>query len=239
VFNIGQTLILSAALVLTFTACSSWKSETFSKDNHDTVLTDAGKHASDDEKAKLASAAIRSTLAGYDLDGKTVLDEQTTFEAEQKAEEAAEHEVQLKAEAKRAEIVRQIASDLAVVPISKGFSPNNYMGSTMGGYEPHGDEVTLTVLFKNKSAKVITAFKGRLVFSNAFGDKIYSIGYDEAERMSPGATITHDGGVDFNNFEADEQKFRGLELSQMKSRFEATAVSFADGSTLVAPEAKS
>lgn len=237
-----QNLVVKTAILAIFVGlagCSNWKSETFTSANHEQVLSDSAKNATEDDKRTIAAALVRNAFGAYSVDGKsvsTVIDEQTKFAAEEKAREEAAHEAQLKVEAKRAAILAEIGAVLDVVPVSKGFSPANYVSAMETNEEAHGDKITLDVEFRNKGKKTITAFKGNLVFSNTFGDKIFTVSYDEAEHIRSGQRLAHSGGVHFNTFMEDNVKFRNLALSQMKSRFEASAVSFADGSTLVAPD---
>ena len=89
----------------------------------------------------------------------------------------------------------------------------------------------LKLQYHNLGSKGISSFKGRLTFTNQFGDRIQSYTIDvEGHPLSPGSVVADSGTWDFNNFEDGDERMRSTPLSQMRYRWDPTNINFDDGS---------
>lgn len=90
-------------------------------------------------------------------------------------------------------------------------------------------DFTLTLTDESRPTRAV---KGRLVFTDLFGDTGFEIGYTVNEPLRPGVPFVAKGiGFDFNQFMSDHNWMVGTEVKDMKVYFEVQSVIFQDGST--------
>ena len=128
-----------------------------------------------------------------------------------------------------ARAVNDLQRDVSVQPISIEFIAADPQS---GSFE---DAMQIKLQYHNLGSKGISAFKGRLTFTNQFGDRIQSYAVDvEGRALRPGSVVADSGTWDFNKFEHGDERMRSTPLSQMRYRWEPTNIIFEDGSKLSA-----
>ena len=227
-------LLIAFLALIAFSGCSSVKSETFSSANHDQVMQDIGKSNMDStDKGKIISAVARNAFGNYSLDGKSVsqiIDEQTKYQAEEAAREVAQKEAQRAAEAKRLAVITELKHSIELFPLEKTFVKADYESGS------YSDSIKVKFKIINHSKKDIREFKGIVHWANQFGDVIESSSIDFTNVLPASYVALSDMAVSYNQFSEDDQKLVQTALSNLKVTWEPTAVSFTDGSSIVAPE---
>ena len=109
---------------------------------------------------------------------------------------------------------------------SKDFIPSN---ARAGRYS---DYLTFRVAYENTSGRDIRAFRGRVRFTDLFGDEIYAFGITIQDPIVSGAHGTWDGQIDYNEFVDDHVRVRQTDLDDMRVEWLPSGVIFADGTQL-------
>lgn len=231
-----KKLLTAFLALLIFSGCSSVnvKSEIFSSSNRDQVLQDIGKSNMDStDKGKIVSAIARSAFGDYSVNGKSVsqiIDEQTKFQAEEAARDAAQKEAQLAVEAKRLAVISELKDSIEVFPLGKTFIKADYESGS------YSDSIGVKFKIINHSKKDIREFKGIVHWANQFGDVIESTSIDYTHVLPANYVAINNMTVDYNQFSENDKRLAQTALSNLKFTWEPTAVSFTDGSSVVAPE---
>jgi hypothetical protein len=212
-------------------ACSNVKDLKFTKDNKAEVMEKVkkSKDLTGEEVGLLMAAMMRTAISGEKLEGKTVgqliAEQKRIFEESEVKEKEAKQLVEKEA-ARQAQITKELARYITVVPISKSFTKADF---NSGQYS---DEINLVFIFENTSGKDIKAFKGETVFKDAFGENIRTINLTYDEGLKAGQKKKWYGQVEYNQFIADQRKFRDTELANMKFEWQPKAIIFADGTQI-------
>ncbi len=235
-------LVWGIALLLCLVACG---------DPHDVVvpgnlanleenaeLKDAAAKLTDSERASLLRYMMRSALGAAfaakvpDRTIREALANQSQFEAEKAAKEAAEKAEQ----ARQEELARQVRAEqealrakmagiLTFALVSKRFQEADYMRGIQDG-------IVCEFAFENRGDKDISGAKGRVVFANMFGDRITSITVAIEQPIPAGGRIEWSGAIDYNQFDAEDRALRDADPSKMKTTWEPSVYLFADGSSI-------
>lgn len=105
----------------------------------------------------------------------------------------------------------------------KGFSPKDIYN---GKYE---EEITMTVEFENKTGKQIRAFDGVLMFTDLLDNQIIGSRIEINESIAPGAVLSWEGSLEYNQFMNDHTRLRSEPKENLKVAFHAGKVLFSDG----------
>ena len=109
--------------------------------------------------------------------------------------------------------------------VKKGFSPKDIYN------DKFDDEITLSVMFNNKTGKEIRAFDGTLTFTDLLGNEIISSGVAINEKIPAGGSLPWDGSLEYNQFIDRHERFAAEPQENLKMTFTTGKVLFADGST--------
>jgi hypothetical protein len=227
--NMRFFLVVLAACFLV--ACSNVKDLKFTKENQEQVMEKVrkSKDLTGEEVGLLMAALIRTRLSGGGIEGKTVgqlIQEQRNVAAEGEAKEKEAKRLAEEAAKKEAEVAAELSKHILVAPFQKSFHKADYHNSE---YE---DKISIAFVFENKSNKDIKAFKGETIFKDAFGEPIKKINLTYDEGIKAGEKKNWYGELKYNQFMADETKFRNTELENMKFEWKPKAIIFVDGSKL-------
>jgi uncharacterized protein YcfL len=230
----SKMILLVVPILLCFlvVACSNVKDLKFTKDNQDQVMEKVkkSKDLTGEEVGLLMAAMMRSTISGEKLEGKTVgqvIAEQKRMFEESEAKEKEAKRLAGEEAARQAQVAKEIARYITVVPIKKSFTKADPLNN--GQYT---DKINLVFIFENTSGKDIKAFKGETVFNDVFGENIRSINLTYDEGIKAGQRKEWYGEVEYNQFIAGQRKFRDTELANMKFEWHPKAIIFADGTKI-------
>ncbi len=109
--------------------------------------------------------------------------------------------------------------------VKKGFSPKDIHN---GKFD---EEVTMTVTFGNETGKAIRAFDGVLEFTDLLGNRIIASRVEINEPIAQDASLSWKGALDYNQFMDYHKRLRSEPKENLKIRFHAGKVLFADGTT--------
>ena len=126
-------------------------------------------------------------------------------------------------ESKKQEPARDQPVSAALV--KKGFSPKDIYN------DKFDDEITLSVMFNNKTGKEIRAFDGTLTFTDLLGNEIISSGVAINEKIPAGGSLSWDGSLEYNQFIDRHERFAAEPQENLKMTFTTGKVLFSDGST--------
>ncbi len=161
---------------------------------------------------------------------KAKVDEQAALKQKFEEEAAA---LKAKVEAERKATAAKIEAAATLVVVDKRVLPED---SSAGRYSPL---LMLTYAIENKGTKAITQIKGEAVFRDATGDKVGALLVDIDKTIAAGQTIRTDLGRGWrvNSFmNGDIQQIARHDFALMKVTFEPSAIAFADGEVIRAPE---
>lgn len=191
-----------------------------------------------DQRELLAGYVMRAAMAEAFSGGvakgnaKTVgdaIEEQRKFIAENAAKEAEQKALAEKVTAAREKATKAMDAVLTVALTSKTVRPKDIHAGRFH------DSVEITVAFKNNFPKDISGVKGRLIFTDIFGDKIKDVGLKVDDPIAAGATYVWPGTMDLNQFEASDTKFANTPQDKLKATWQPITYLFADGTSVTMP----
>jgi len=224
-------LILVVLLAIFLVGCSDVKDLKFTNDNKEQVM-DKVKQSKDltgEEVGLLMAALIRSALSNDGVEGKTVgqlIQEQKKIAIESEAKEKEAKRLADEAAKKEAKVAAELSKYILVAPFKKTFHKADYRNFE---YE---DSIDIKFVMENKSSKDIKAFKGEVVFNDAFGELIRTTSLTYDEGIKAGEKKNWFGQLKYNDFMEGQRKFRDTELENMKFEWKPKAIIFSDGSKL-------
>lgn len=132
----------------------------------------------------------------------------------------------------------KIVADGVAAEVTPAASSRTLITTTLGAkcFIPgrYGDDridmdFTLTLTSESRPSRAV---KGKLIFTDLFGDTGFEIGYTVNDPLAAGVPFAAKGvGFDFNQFMSDHNWMLGTDLNDMKVYFEIRSVLFQDGST--------
>ena len=115
-----------------------------------------------------------------------------------------------------------VPSPIVVSLLKKDFREHDYSAGV-------DDAVTFELGVKNDSDKDIRAFDGTVKFTDLLDNEIISSNLAINDPIPAHGSITWDGELNYNQFIAEHQRFRGAEVKNMKTVFAPRKVLFSDG----------
>ena len=161
--------------------------------------------------------------------GRTVgelIAEERTFQEEAELRRQEEERLAAEARARDEALAAELRDAILLAVSSKDFIPSN---ARAGRYS---DYLTFRVAYENTSGRDIRAFRGRVRFTDLFGDEIYAFGITIQDPIVSGAHGTWDGQIDYNEFVDDHVRVRQTDLDDMRVEWLPSGVIFADGTQL-------
>ena len=179
----------------------------------------------------LARRGLSSVFGGTPLPlvGKRVgelIDDQREWLKNVEAQAAEEKKLAEEAKKKEDAIAAQLREAIALSVYDKDFLESNYR------LNRYTDYITIKVSYENKSAKDIRAFQGVVVFRDLFGDLVYQSSLKISDPIRSGAKGKWNGSIDYNQFDDQLTRFRGMKLEDLKVEWRPTTVILSDGTTL-------
>jgi len=95
----------------------------------------------------------------------------------------------------------------------------------------YSEYVVFKVKFKNKSAKDIRAFKGRLVISDIFGDHLLDVTTKQDDGLAAAGVYETLIGFDTNQFIDTHNTIKATEFENFILSFEVDLILYTDGTT--------
>lgn len=109
--------------------------------------------------------------------------------------------------------------------VKKGFSPKDIHN---GKFD---EEITISIIFDNKTGKEIRAFDGVLEFTDLLDNRIFGSRVEINESIAPGGALSWEGALDYNQFMNDHERLRSEPRENLKIAFHADKILFTDGTT--------
>jgi hypothetical protein len=241
-------LLALFALTFTLAACSKPTDIVFGPEPLKQMAEqgDQFKRLSEEDRTLLAGylglTSIAQLFGGKDakpITGRTVgevLVDARAWKERMKVEELAEKAKQAEAdalkekvEAERKSISDKIQQAVTAVVTAKNVLPEDY--SAGRAFEM----LALRFAVENKSAKTISQLKGRMHFLDATGDEIGWLPVNFDDPISAGQTRTTTFEWKNTGMSNEIRKITQANSDSMKTRFEASAVAFADGEVIKVP----
>lgn len=113
---------------------------------------------------------------------------------------------------------------VAIALINKGFKPSN---PGAGDFE---DDITLALSIKNLTGRNIRALDGTVNFTDLLDNEIMRMSLAINDPIAAAATLTWDGGINYNQFIDADQRLRAAQQQDLKINFVPNKILFADGS---------
>ena len=188
-----------------------------------------------DEVRLLMARELRTTAAeafGGEAEsavGKTVgevIAEERAFQDEEAARREQEERLAAEARAREEELATELRSAILLTVSSKDFVPSAPSAGRFSDY------VTFRVAYENTSDRDIRAFRGRLRFTDLFGDEIMSSNITIQDPITSGDQGTWDGQVEYNQFITEHVRLRQTDLDDMRVEWLPAGVIFEDGTQL-------
>ena len=105
--------------------------------------------------------------------------------------------------------------------LSKGFDDEGYRS-----------EITLKLLFENKTGRNIQAFEGILRLEDLLGNNVKNVRITINDATWNGTELAWEGAMRFNKFKDDDQKFRSISEDSLKAQFDVVKILYQDGEML-------
>jgi hypothetical protein len=228
-------LALSAGAILlsscTDTLDKKISTETFAKD----LKEIQAEHSSDYDSLDFATLALgvgfgKMMGAEKEITNKTYREVLEEFKTERVKEEKAQAEKKALYERKVAEWKDSQAKLNKVVAFKvtgKDFYTDSY------GIR---EQQMFKYLIQNNSGKDIKALKGGFYVYDTFGEVVGRYGIEVENPMSAGKSINDEIYYDYNSYDSDNVKVKGVSLKDLKYEWQTAMVIFADGSVMEAQE---
>ena len=81
----------------------------------------------------------------------------------------------------------------------------------------------------NTGSKDISAFRGFLVLTDSFGDRIAQLGIKHESPLKVGGSTGWSGSKRYNEFIEEDVKLRNADLAKVKVEWRPVTILFADG----------
>lgn len=197
--------------------------------NENTFASDAvkigeSKKLTPEEVEIFAKFIVASKLTGKDLTGKTykqivadAKEAKIKFETEQNAQEKRAAEERAKQEA----MLQALKDSLSVNLYDIKTSTENY--HSVGVFK---------LLYNNKTAKKIRAFKGSVIFRDLFDKQLYGLEITDDGGLKPKTEIKWELEADLNPFIQEHKIFMAKKITDLKITWEPEKIIFEDGTTL-------
>ncbi len=232
---------LVALVLLLVSGCSNPKDVALTETNRDEVVKQVteSKKLTAEEKRLFVAYMMRATAARalgalfasgatpkLVAVGKTVgqiIDEERQAETQQRAEEEKTARLAAEARAREEALTVGLRKAINLTVYSKSYSPSNPLA---GLYQ---DYINIRCAYENTSGKDIRAFRGKIRFTDLFGQEIFITNLTISDPVKAGAKATWDGAIRYNQFVRGLQALRNTDLKDMKVVWLPSGVIFADG----------
>lgn len=235
-----KSCVAALAIVALLAGCSKPTETIIPSDvsKWDTDLAPQIQKLAEEDKKLIAAYLVRAKLGeafgkeGMPI-GTTIADgiasqKQWNIEQEKKVAEEKALKERLAKEAAEAKAAIDGAVTVALVNLKRRFK--NY---DAGRYS---DEQEIAIGIENKGSKEIKGVSGRLIFVDVFDKDVGTVSFDVTAKIAPGATYKWEGSRKYNEFIAEHRNVWNLREGDYKTRFEPSAIVFADGTKLSAVE---
>ena len=176
----------------------------------------------------LIAAQMRSAFDDdFSLVGKTigeVISDERILQAERAARKAEEERLAEEALLKAEAISAEMREAITLTVYDKGFQEGRF-----------DDSITFQIAYENKSDMDIRAYTGNIRFEDLFGREIQEIRLTIDDPIAVGAKATWSGGVDYNQFDDDDQKLRNTDMEDMRIEWLPATILFSNGTVLGDP----
>lgn len=223
------------------TACSDPKDAKLptdiSKWSDDAHLAESVKKLTDDDKKLFLGYAARRALAST-FGGSQAVTDTTVGDAlkTQKAwlDEKAAEEVKQKALAEQVkqqqlQSLKEMNATLTASLIELKLNPKDYANKR------YSDYFSIRVAFKNNTAEALSGVKVTVVLKDIFGDVIKRINLSDDNQFDPGQNYIYSGTMDYNQFQASDQKLASANFAKIQFEWEPDTYVFASGKKQVMP----
>lgn len=226
--------VLAMFLILVVCACGV-KSKKITESNKESVFHEAADKLSDEERGLLTAYFARSALAASfgatnedrpQVVGKTigqVITDQRIWVAQQQLREAAAKREAAEAKAREEAMAAAMRQAVKVTLTSKEFEASDWQAGRAG------DRITAEAMIQNTGSKDISAFRGFLVLTDSFGDRIAQLGIKHEATIKAGQSAGWSGSKRFNQFIDEDVKLRNADLAKVKVEWRPTTILFTDG----------
>lgn len=224
--NCYQLIALLAFLVLFTSSCDSALDRHYNESAMEEDLKAIVKEAELDtsEIFLLGMYISFGKLQGKELSNKTyseILKEAKTQEKEKRAQQEEKEKLANKIKEEEKAHHEKLSKIIGVAIYDKGFQEVDWQ-----------DYNTFKFAFENKSDKGIRAFKGTVVFTDLFNEKIYSLNLTIDEPILSGQTLIWNGQADYNPYREQDVVLRNKELDDLKIIWKPEKIIFIDNTTL-------
>lgn len=169
-------------------------------------------------------------------DGMTIgkaIDEQRSYLAEAKLEEAKQEALKAKLKAEREAALKAMREAVTVTLVSKRLAiERGYSGMVMD------ENIEVVFGYKNNTTKDVSGVKGRISVQDLFGDEIsaFQVSNDATIKTGESNTWTGSRSVKFSVGHNDDRKLADLSDDKYKIVWVPQVIVFKDGSKMVAQE---
>lgn len=175
-------------------------------------------------RAALGQLSSTTTVTIHDA-----LDSQRKFEAERAAAEAEEKALAERVKKEREAAIQKMNQILTVALTQLQYHDADWRNGIQDGF-------SVSFAFHNKSPNGLAGVKGRVRFADMFDDEIQTVNMSVNDAIPAGQTITWQGGIDYNQFKASDQKLRVTPVEKLKVTWIPITYLLADGTRMEAPE---
>lgn len=203
----------------------------------DKELASAINKLPDEDKKKISAYLMRAKM-GVAFGGKGIppgttigaaLEEQTKWEAEQRAKKTAEEALKKKLEQERTEAIKKLNSAVTVTLLGKQELPKNY---ELGRY---GDYQQFRIGVQNNTETQIVGVSGEIKFIDVFDKEVGAVNFRISENIDPTKSATWVGGRDYNQFLESHRAVWSLEQGKYTTKFVPEMIVFKDGTKWTVP----
>jgi len=232
------------ALALVLAGCNGAKNTEIPTDiqNLDSIRAAVDK-LEPEERELVAGYVMRHTFGAAFGDktagipaGVTIgnaIDEQRSFLADRKIEEAKQAALKAELEARKEAAMKQMRDAVTVTLVSKAIEvERGYGGRVIDEHFAAGFG------YKNNTNKAIAGVKGHISVKDLFGDEISGFAISNDDTIEPGSSITWRGSrsVKYAIGDNNDRKLAELDDTKYKVVWVPQMIVFADGSKLEQPQ---
>lgn len=238
--NLKIAAVIFVGILLS--ACSDPKDARLPADvgtwKDDTTIIEAVKKLTESEKKLFVGYATRRALASAFGGAQTApeisvgdaLKAQQAWLDEKAAEEVKQKALAEQVKAQQLESLKEMNSTLTASLVELKLNPKDYENKHYSEY------FTIRVAFKNNSTEALSGIKGTVVIRDMFGEVIKRIRLTNDTQIDPGASYIYNGTMDYNQFQAMDNKLASSDAAKLQFEWEPGMYIFVNGRKQVMPQ---